>query len=743
MKKALFACFVSVFAIAGARADLFWLDTMDYPEGDITTNSSGLWVRHSGSGGNSLVVAYPGSPAALAGNRYEVNQTRTDDIRRWFDPVSTNGYLSGDLWASFIVSVTNLPSNTGGTYFAHFADTGTNSFGTQFRGRIFTVVPTNDYPYTTTVPGTFRFGVANAQGDSSYNTNGPTAIVPMDLALNTDYQVVLKYEIDNARCVIWVNPASEFDVENNSGFAYDIGSVTSPLSCFCFRQALGEGVLEMRDVAVGTSFADVVTATPSIPVIGLQPAGVTNYSGNAAILEVAASGMGVLTYQWYKDDSPLFGATSQAYVISSLQGTDEGAYYCEIGNTAGTATSASAYVSVNTTPTAPTFVEQPQNTTNSVGGLATLTCRAVGTGPLSFQWNYNGTPMVDGPSTIPGDLSVVSGSQTPILTIANLSINESGNYTVTVSGGAGTPATSDSAYLEVQPPNPVTIAYLRSLLDPSTWQPTDTTTMFTITGVITTFTNLTSGNTSSYFIQDDTAGINLFVVGTGATAFRPQQGDVVKATGTLLNYNNNLELQCQMSNPYQTHEVIGHSDLPAPFVFAPDLTNNPSLMETNLEGRYVMLTNATFVDQRTISGTTTVVATNSSGEPIIIYFSAQNQDVAGHTLPGFCWTISGVLSQYKSGSYANSGYELNVTRWADIVTDPPPAATVAESLVGNDVTLTWEAVPYTYSYSVLGATDIAGPWEAVATGLTFTTSDGRFVDVSPAGTKKFYKLSSP
>jgi hypothetical protein len=748
MKKALLSSFLAAWAVAGIRADLLWYDTMAYPEGNITTNSSGLWIRHSGSGGDSLVVAYPGSGAALPGNHYEVNQSRSDDIRRWFDPVATNGYLSGTLYASFIVSVTNLPSNTGGSYFAHFADAGTTTnFGVQFRGRIFTVVPTNNYPYTTTVPGTFRFGLANAMGDSSFNTNGPTAVVPIDLALNTDYQVVLKYEVDNARCVLWVNPATEDDgAANGSGFAFDGGPVTNALACFCFRQALGEGVLELRDVVVGNSFSDVVTNTPAIPVIGLQPAGVTNYLGTPAILEVAASGMGVLTYQWHKDGDQISGATSQYYVIGSLQSNDQGNYFCVIGNTAGSTNSASAYVSVNTTPSPPVFVTSPQNTTNSVGGLATFSCAAQGTGPLNFQWALNGTPLVDGPSAIPGDLSMVSGAQAPVLKISNLSTNETGTYTVTVSGGAGSPA-SASAYLKVQPPNPVTIAYLRSLLNPSTWQTTDTTTMFTITGVITTFTNLTSGNTSSSYIQDETGGLNLFVSGSAAPTFRPQQGDIVTATGTLLSYNNNLELQCLTANPYQTYSVVGHTNLlPAPFVFANALTNDSSLMETNLEGRLAMVTNVTFTAQTTISTTanTTTYVTNSSGEALMVYFSAQDKETAGRTVSGFAWTISGVLSQYRSGStYGKNGYELNVTRWADIVTTPPPAVTVTETRSGNTVTLSWDAVPYTYAYSVLAATDAAGPYSPLATGLTFITTEGRCVDTNAGEGQKFYKVSSP
>ena len=56
MKRVVFATLLVVFAAASTRAELFWYDTMGYPAGNIITNSDGLWIRHSGSAGNSLVV---------------------------------------------------------------------------------------------------------------------------------------------------------------------------------------------------------------------------------------------------------------------------------------------------------------------------------------------------------------------------------------------------------------------------------------------------------------------------------------------------------------------------------------------------------------------------------------------------------------------------------------------------------------------------------------------------------------
>ena len=160
--------------------------TFSYPTGNITNNTP-LWLTHSGTAKDALVVSYPGSAASVAGTRLEVNQGRADDIHRWFYPADT-GAVSV-VYVSFVVSATNLPANAGGSYFAHLMDK-----STMFRGRLFATVPANPYPFTSTVPGVYRFGVANNQGDYSSaapTTTGPSMTLPVDLALNTDYLLVI------------------------------------------------------------------------------------------------------------------------------------------------------------------------------------------------------------------------------------------------------------------------------------------------------------------------------------------------------------------------------------------------------------------------------------------------------------------------------------------------------------------------------------------------------------------------
>ena len=99
---------------------------------------------------------------------------------------------------------------------------------------------------------------------------------------------------------------------------------------------------------------------------------------------------------------------------------------------------------------------------------------------------------------------------------------------------------SSNAVVQVVTPPAVSIAYLRTLVDPTTYLATNSTLLYSATGTVTTFTNLTTGNTSSYYLQDSTAGINIFA--TFGSTFRPAQGDVVTFVGFLSSFNSTLEL---------------------------------------------------------------------------------------------------------------------------------------------------------------------------------------------------------
>jgi len=87
------------------------------------------------------------------------------------------------------------------------------------------------------------------------------------------------------------------------------------------------------------------SATP--PSITTQPSNVTVNPGQSVAFTITASGTAPLTYQWQKNTTNIAGATAATYTITSVASGDAGSYRCVVTNTAGSATSNSATLTVN------------------------------------------------------------------------------------------------------------------------------------------------------------------------------------------------------------------------------------------------------------------------------------------------------------------------------------------------------------------------------------------------------------
>ena len=92
---------------------------------------------------------------------------------------------------------------------------------------------------------------------------------------------------------------------------------------------------------------------------------------------------------------------------------------------------------------APTITSQPASQLVAPGGSAVFQVTAVGSLPLSYQWQLNGTNL--------SDSGGVTGSATAALTVAGVSPAATGSYTAVVSNGYGT-ATSAVATLSLPSP---------------------------------------------------------------------------------------------------------------------------------------------------------------------------------------------------------------------------------------------------------------------------------------------------
>jgi hypothetical protein len=179
----------------------------------------------------------------------------------------------------------------------------------------------------------------------------------------------------------------------------------------------------------------IVSEEGTPPSILTQPLGQTVNAGTMAVFAVEAEGTPPFTYQWIKDAEPLSGATNDVLILDPTIEADEGSYRVRVSNNAGSITSESAELVVETPMVAPSITEQPISRVAIAGESVMLAVAADGTAPLSFQWRKNHTPL--------------SGATSATLMLASVTTADSGSYTVTVSNAAGSD-TSAPAELTVQ-----------------------------------------------------------------------------------------------------------------------------------------------------------------------------------------------------------------------------------------------------------------------------------------------------
>ena len=188
-----------------------------------------------------------------------------------------------------------------------------------------------------------------------------------------------------------------------------------------------------------------------VPSITNQPASQTVTTGQTASFSVGASGTAPLSYQWQKNGSTIAGATSSSYTTPATLSSDNGAkFVVVVSNSAGTATSNQATLTVNAAATAPSITTQPASQTVAVGQTATFSVMAAGTAPLSYQWQKNNANISGANSstyTTPATSSADNGS-TFLVIVSNSAGNATSNQvTLTVN------ATGTAPSITTQPAN--------------------------------------------------------------------------------------------------------------------------------------------------------------------------------------------------------------------------------------------------------------------------------------------------
>jgi hypothetical protein len=166
--------------------------------------------------------------------------------------------------------------------------------------------------------------------------------------------------------------------------------------------------------------------------INQQPVDAAVVEGATASFSTGVSGLGQ-TYQWYDVTGGGFlafpGQTSTNLVFTAQHNQDQHRYALVIS--AGLTSVTSSVVTLTVQSSAPVITSDvPAETLVYSGRSISFSVTAIGSAPLSYQWQKNGTNLTD--------TSTLTGSHSNILTIANAQATDAGTYQVIVANSIGT-----------------------------------------------------------------------------------------------------------------------------------------------------------------------------------------------------------------------------------------------------------------------------------------------------------------
>ncbi len=226
----------------------------------------------------------------------------------------------------------------------------------------------------------------------------------------------------------------------------NLASATTSILTIIHAQATNAGTYAI----VVTNLYGTATSANALlsvldPYILNQPQSQTVTAGAPATFIVGTVGTAPLSYIWSKDGvaltdgTNLSGSRTPTLSLASVQAGDVGMYSVTVSNVNGSMASSNAAL---ISAFAPLIVTQPACQKVLAGSTVVLSVSVVGSGPITNQWQKDGTNLVDA--------GKFSGTATTSLVVSNVQIGECGNYSLVASNAYGS-AISSNALLSLWP----------------------------------------------------------------------------------------------------------------------------------------------------------------------------------------------------------------------------------------------------------------------------------------------------
>lgn len=247
---------------------------------------------------------------------------------------------------------------------------------------------------------------------------------------------------------------------------YDTGATTLAMSGHRLRVVVANSASSVTSAAATLT----INPAPAIPAFTLQPASQSVTAGSAAAFTIVAAGTPAPTLQWQRSTdggasfTNISGAAAPTFDTGLNTLSQNGERYRAVAtNSAGSATSDAATLTVNAAPQAPMITTQPTAQSVTAPAAATFTAAATGVPTPTWQWqlstdnavsfaNINGATSAS--YTTPATALADSGkSFRAVASNASGSVNTSAvtltvNAAVTAGWQAPTPLHADGAGLD-------------------------------------------------------------------------------------------------------------------------------------------------------------------------------------------------------------------------------------------------------------------------------------------------------
>ncbi|MDP3069729.1 MAG: hypothetical protein Q8N18_05540 [Opitutaceae bacterium] len=197
-------------------------------------------------------------------------------------------------------------------------------------------------------------------------------------------------------------------------------------------------------VVVGNAFGSTTTSPAALTIssaspptlVGFFPDDMAFSESQPAVLPIRFfGGSPPFTFQWFKNGTPVPGATDFQIVFSAITPADAGRYSVVVSNVAGSATSRTAVVTI-VPPSPIAFSSVPRSASLPEGQGFSLHVAATGSPPIALQWRKDGV--------------AISGATSSALTVFAATLDNAGIYTVLATNPAGA-VISPAAIVSVEP----------------------------------------------------------------------------------------------------------------------------------------------------------------------------------------------------------------------------------------------------------------------------------------------------